>query len=109
VDPSGNTHGFVWQQGGYTTVDFPGATATFMGKIDNLGHTVGVSDVGNFIFDAQTKSFLATTFECPGDEQFPTDTRPGGINNRGQIAGRCRTEDGGPLRGFIATPVESDG
>jgi hypothetical protein len=69
---------------------------------NDLGRVVGISDVASFVFNTRTQSFSA--FSCPGD--FGTSAQ--GINNRGQIAGQCRTEDGGPLLGFIATPQDGE-
>ena len=41
-DSSKNYHGFVWQNGTFQTVDYPGAVNTLLGEINNLGLSIGV-------------------------------------------------------------------
>jgi uncharacterized membrane protein len=100
----GNEHAFLLRGSSYTTFDVPGATVTALPGLNDRGQAVGVSDVsGGFALNTATLN-ISAIIACPGGfATFPT-----GINNRGQIAGSCRTEAGGPFHGFIATPVKSN-
>ena len=78
-------HGFLWDNGAFTTIDAPGATvATLPFGINNHGQIVGAS------FDAkQRRGFMLsngtfTTHSAPGAvlESFPLD-----IDDRGRIIG----------------------
>jgi len=40
-DLSSNYHGFVWQNGVFQTVDYPGATDTFLYGVNNFGVAIG--------------------------------------------------------------------
>ena len=40
-DPAGQLHGFVYQNGQYTTVDYPGSPDTILSGIDDAGLIVG--------------------------------------------------------------------
>jgi uncharacterized membrane protein len=47
IDDRGRTHGFVWDDGDFRTIDVPGATATGAIGINNRGQIVGYySDAG---------------------------------------------------------------
>lgn len=70
----------------FSTIDFPGAAATFPISINNVGQIVGYYDNGNFIRGSgfQVHGFLDnagsfTTFDVPAS--------PAGINDLGQIVG----------------------
>jgi hypothetical protein len=103
----GNTHAFLLRGATYTTFDDIGATVTALKGLNDRGQSVGVSDVGGgFVFDTFTLS-ISARIACPdGHSTFPE-----GINNWGQIAGRCKlNSDGpqGPFHAFVAIPLRSD-
>jgi probable HAF family extracellular repeat protein len=84
VDAGGTTHGFVWRNDRFTTLDVPGAKAPTPVDINDRGDVVGV------YLDAAgaPKGFLLSkgryrTIAAPG---APT-TIPFGINDGGQIVG----------------------
>jgi hypothetical protein len=106
IGVDGNQHAFWLRASNYTTFDVPGATVTGLGGINDRGEAVGVSDaIGGFVLDIATSS-VSSSIACPdGFETFPE-----GINNRGQITGRCSItgEPGTPFHAFIATPAQDD-
>src|SRR5713101_1258885 len=80
----------------WTTIDVPGANATGVFRINNLGQMVGFYD------DAlnATHGFLLsggtfTTIDFPGG----TNSAASGINDSGQIVGSYHL--GSPVRGFL--------
>ena len=96
---NGNHHAFLLRDGTYTTFDDTGVTSTGLKGLNN-GQAVGVSDNGGFVLDIVTLS-ITTFIDCPGG-LFPF---PEGINNQGQIAGRCTLAgDSPPFHGFVVTP-----
>jgi hypothetical protein len=98
---NGNKHAFLLRGGTYTTFDDTGVTTTALKGLNN-GQAVGVSDNGGFVFDIATLS-ITTFIDCPGGFfAFPE-----GINNQGQIAGRCTLAADSPPRpfhGFVVKP-----
>jgi len=103
----GNQHAFVLRSGTYTTVDDVGAAVTALSKLNDRGQAAGVSDVsGGFVLDTATLS-ISTLIACPdGVVTFAI-----GINNRGQVSGRCKLSADSPPRpfhSFIATPTDDD-
>jgi len=101
LGPNGNVHAFLLRGGTYTTFDDTGAgvTTTALSGLNN-GQAVGVSDNGGFVFDIATLS-ITTFIDCPGG----LFAFPEGINNQGQIAGRCTlAADSPPFHGFVVTP-----
>ena len=96
---NGNHHAFLLRGGTYTTFDDTGVTTTSFSGLNN-DQAVGVSDNGGFIFDIATLS-ITTYIACPGG----LFAFPEGINNQGQIAGRCTlAADSPPFHGFVVTP-----
>ena len=97
---NGNKHAFLLRGGTYTTFDDTGVTTTALKGLNN-GQAVGVSDTnGGFVFDIATLS-ITTFIDCPGG----LFAFPEGINNQGQIAGRCTLAgDSPPFHGFVVTP-----
>ena len=97
----GNKHAFLLRGNTYTTFDNMGATVTALKGLNDRGQSVGVSDVGGgFLFDIATLS-ITTYIDCPGG----LFAFPEGINNQGQIAGRCTlAADSPPFHGFVVTP-----
>ena len=96
---NGNHHAFLLRGGTYTTFDDTGVTTTSFSGLNN-DQAVGVSDNGGFVFDIATLS-ITIFIDCPGG----LFAFPAGINNQGQIAGRCtHADDSPPIHGFIVTP-----
>jgi probable HAF family extracellular repeat protein len=100
-------HGFLYDNGVFTSFDFPDATrSTSLRDINDRGQIVGVgiSVDGDVIvqgFLLQDDSF--SSIEVPLSNGLINDAR--GINSRGQVVGEY--EDTGLQRhGFIATPVK---
>ena len=109
VDADGGLHGFRWDHGEFTTIDVPGATATFVAGIDNRGRIVGAymnadGTVHGFLRDRRG---AITTLDAPfGD----AGTTAGSINERGQVVGLVANSAGGS-RGFqwergVFTPID---
>ena len=85
VDTSGAVHGFVKDGEDYTTIDLPGATATYVWGINNSGAIVG---------PWHNLSGWAEGYVRTGDGVFAVVDFPGaletyvvGINDRGDICG----------------------
>jgi len=96
---NGNKHAFLLRGGTYTTFEDTRVTTTALKGLNN-GQAVGVSDNGGFVFDIATLS-ITTFIDCPGG----LFAFPEGINNQGQIAGRCTlAADSPPFHGFVVTP-----
>jgi hypothetical protein len=96
-------HGFLWNNGVFTTIDAPDAafnTATL--DINDKGQIVGVHDGGS----TGQVSFLLDKGEfIPLDVPFALeDTTARGINNWGDIVGDYTTSGGTVGHGFLATP-----
>jgi probable HAF family extracellular repeat protein len=97
-------HGFLLDDGKFTTIDYPGATVTGFFGINERGDLIG----GCTCIDGMGHGLLYT------DGQFTiisypnaSHTRPRGINDRGQIVGFYQMAANAPLQGFIATPKHS--
>jgi probable HAF family extracellular repeat protein len=75
--------GFIYNNGSFWTLDFPGASSTGASAINNLGQVVGIADTSTgrhgFLFD----SGLFVPLDFPG----ATLTDPRGINDSGQVVG----------------------
>lgn len=77
-------HGFILQNGVFTTYDYPGSTRTLLTRINDRGQIIGI----RLDPDAHRRSFVlengvTTTIDVPGSR----NTRVGGINNKGQVVG----------------------
>jgi hypothetical protein len=107
LSTDGNEHAFLLSGSTYETFDDAGATTTALSKLNDRGQAAGVSDVsGGFVLNTATLS-ISTLIACP-DAVF---TFAIGINNRGQVTGRCKLAADPPPRpfhSFIATPVSPD-
>jgi hypothetical protein len=110
--------GFIYDESGYRTVDYPGAVTTEFGAINDFGQVVGTAAFGNgyggptsfvtFIYSNGVFTTIDATL--PGS--------PIAMNDDGVIIGeyfdssiRVPLESGGYIQGaqgaFIATPVQS--
>ena len=107
--PNGHAHGFLYDNGIFTSFDFPDATATLPADINDRGQIVGNYADTNMV----AHSFLLddgkfTTFDVSFSNVVATHVS--GINNRGQIVGRYLESNPSdpvnpfPSHGFIATP-----
>src|SRR5262249_40576515 len=82
LDADAQRHGFILQNGTFTTYDYPGALRTVLTRINERGQITGIW-VGP---DLKRHGFLlrngvATSIDVPGAR----NTRTGGINNLGHI------------------------
>jgi uncharacterized membrane protein len=101
--PPGLVHGFLWDDGEYTTIDVRGAAQTFVTGINNRGEMVGsyVDADGDFHGFRRDKRGAVTTLpEAPGADPTMGGTQPLGINDHGQIVGLAYDARGGS-RGFL--------
>jgi probable HAF family extracellular repeat protein len=104
ADTDATYHGFLRDtRGRFTTIDVPGARATAVSKINDLGQIVG-------------RYYQTTPFRPPGskprgflldhgkltrlDVPAAAETQAVGINNRGQVVGEYRNADG-TYHGFL--------
>jgi probable HAF family extracellular repeat protein len=93
VDGNGITHGFLFYQQKFTTIDVPGASDTYLYSINDAGQIVGayVDSSGNthgFIYgDGSTFTALPATYAL-------------GINSNGQIVGYF-IDSNGRMNGFL--------
>jgi probable HAF family extracellular repeat protein len=98
-------HGFLYDAGGFTHIDVPGANNTNPSGINDDGQIVGYYSVG---FDSEFRPhgflYVAGVF-TPLDVPDATHTQAFGINNRGQIVGTY-TDSSGGQHGFVATPTK---
>jgi probable HAF family extracellular repeat protein len=102
-DVYGPLHGFLYDQGSYTTLDVPGASRTGASGINASGQIVGwygdAVGVHGFLLDQGSY----TTLDVPGSTTGDWGTRASGINASGQIVGYYGDVAG--IHGFLATPV----
>jgi probable HAF family extracellular repeat protein len=107
VDPLGIYHGYIFTDGEYSTIDFPGAAVgSTANDINSHGQISGQyfdgpgGNQGYVLVDGKFNTII-----------FPNAavTAPQGINDQGQLAGRYKTIVGGPTHAFIATPKKSAG
>jgi probable HAF family extracellular repeat protein len=93
------SHGFIFSDNGYTTLDPPGSLSTGATGINDSGQTLGgyYSGAGNhgFLYSGGTY----TTLDIPGPNG--TSTEPFGMNNEGQIVGFFNAGDGTGVHGFL--------
>jgi probable HAF family extracellular repeat protein len=99
IDASNHTHGFLYSNGTYTTLDGPLATGTIALGINDLGQVVGsyndASGTHGFLYNNGTYTTL-------NDPLATTNTTAFGINDAGQIAGFYINASGN--HGFLYDP-----
>lgn len=96
IDGSGGYHGFVWQDGTATTLDYtgiPGVAATFLFQDNSAGQVAGYytgtdGDSHSLIYNTATGTWT-TVPDAPGGYPF---NAAGGINDMGQLAGNYSTD-----------------
>jgi hypothetical protein len=110
--PNGRVHGFLYDNGLFSSLNFPGATATLPDDINDAGQILGrYSDSDEFSHSFVFEDGQFVTFEVPFADVVFTDVS--GLNNRGQIVGRYVVSNSGdPINpflshGFVATPRRS--
>ena len=85
----------------FLTIDFPGATDTFVGAVNNAGVLTGwYVDASGVIHGFVEAGSEAVSFDPPGS----TGTFPSGINDHGTISGSY-IDAGGALHGFVRSPT----
>jgi hypothetical protein len=89
TDSAGNTHGYVLNNGKYTSIDVPGAVFTFAGGGNAQGDVVGQFTNANGVNSAFLLSKgKFTTFEAPGaGTSSGQGSGASGINLEGTIVG----------------------
>jgi len=102
IDSSGRDHGFIYDNGNYTTIgapgvlegEPPGAFGTYAHAINNrgevAGHYIDSSGAHGYVYD----NGAFTTFDVPG----LSATLPSAINDRGEVVGYGSSSD---VPGFI--------
>jgi probable HAF family extracellular repeat protein len=66
-DASGNIHGFIYKQGTFTTLDFPGAMGTTLLGVNNSGAMVGAyADASFALHGFLYRNGTFTTIDAPG-------------------------------------------
>ena len=87
-DAQGLGHGYLLDDGVFTQIDFPGATETQAGKINNRGQIVGnFPDAGKGVHRYLLNNGVFIEIEFPGEVTRVSSggAPPIGINDRGQI------------------------
>lgn len=69
VDSSGRQHGFVYRDGSFISLDFPGPDTTVFG-INDLGQAVGASYPAGGLFTGPYSGFIATPVPEPSSVHF---------------------------------------
>jgi probable HAF family extracellular repeat protein len=88
--PDFSAHGFILQDGIYTTYDYPGAQFTLLTRINNRGQITGFGlDPDGHRRGSVLQNGTTTTIEVPGS----MNTRALGINHHGQVVGYYDDED----------------
>ncbi len=97
TDSSDVQHGFLYQQGKFTNIDFPGnGGETVAYGINSTGEIVGYYFLNSFIHGfLRNASGTYSTIDYPAAEY----TYPGGINDAGSIAGTF-IDDNVDIHGF---------
>jgi len=81
-----DTHGFLLDAGAFTVIDFPGATYTGIGGLNNLGEIVGGYTTSAGLGPGHGFSFDGTDFRSI-DVPDAFSTQATGINDSGRIVG----------------------
>jgi hypothetical protein len=84
------------QRGGYTAIEFPGASSTLAWAINKGGDIVGGYTISGVNHGFKLSGGQFSTIDYPG----ATSTEAYGINNRGDISGRYQNADG-VFHGFL--------
>ena len=90
---------FLWEDGQFTELPFPGAQYAAAFGINDSGQIVGEYQTGNHVSGFLLDRGEVTLIEAPG----AAGTYAHGINNRGDIVGSY-FDGNGVLHGFLARP-----
>jgi hypothetical protein len=101
TDSGGVGHGYLLYHGTFTTIDFPGASFTFVGGANPEGDCVGEYISGGVAHSFLLSNGVFTSFDPPGTGPFGSDAA--GINPSGVIVG-LYFDSGGVQHGYIRTP-----
>jgi probable HAF family extracellular repeat protein len=97
-DANGNQHGFLYGNGSYSTLDYPGAFATVAQGINDAGQIVGAYADGvgthGFLLSGGKFTSLDDPMAAPGNTQAE------GINSAGQVVG-FYYDAGGHAHGYL--------
>jgi uncharacterized membrane protein len=97
-DASDRVHGFVLDDGAYTSVDAPAAPGnTEVLDIDDRGRLVGASGHVSYGYLADARGRLIE-IDAP---DVASDTFPGGLNNQGEIVGSFDVGSARRYHGFV--------
>jgi probable HAF family extracellular repeat protein len=100
TDADGVAHGFMYQNGVYTVLDYPGMSHNYAFGINNDGAVVGsfspVIPRGPYSASLRTSAGVWSAYDFPGHE---TDGRA--INSAGHIVGIYNSGPGTPDHGFL--------
>lgn len=99
TDSSGVGHGYELNHGTYTTIDFPGASFTFVGGANSNGESVGEEVTAGVAHSFLLANGAFTSFDPPGAVLSDAS----GINPSGVIVGLF-IDSGGVEHGYIRTP-----
>lgn len=90
-DSGFGAHGFLWSNGKGHLYDFPGASQTFLGGINDQGVAAGtlINDDGSSAGFTLNPDGSTNQFSVP----FAFNTNANGINNHGQIVGTFQSGD----------------
>jgi probable HAF family extracellular repeat protein len=96
VDDRGRLHGFLRDKQAFTVIDFPGAKATFVSRINAQGQIVGAYSVESNApaFNLPHGFLLHDGAFTPIDFPGARRTQPFGINNHGQSVGEYVDAEG---------------
>jgi len=100
----GVTHGFIFQNGTFTNIDFPGETDTEIWAINDNGDVVGYYYDGTRNHGFLLSNGVYTTIDPPGS----VDTFVQGINNIGQVVGNYDDADGNQIPFLLSAGVYTD-
>ena len=101
TDSGGVGHGYLRYQGTFTTIDFPGASFTFVGGANPEGDCVGEEVTAGVAHSFVLSNGVFTSFDPPGTGPFGSDAA--GINPGGVIVG-VYLDSANAEHGFIRTP-----
>ena len=102
IDSAGATHGYIWHPGGRVdTIDMPGAVATQVYGINDLGQFIGLyTDAGGIDHAYVNRDGNFVNADLPNG----IATIPLSINDAGQIAGEFIVTDGTTGYGYVQFP-----
>lgn len=99
LDPSNASvmHGFAYEHGTFTTVDYPGAASTALGALNSAGAIVGFyTDAAGVYHGFVYEHGTFTPFDAPGAGTSSGEgTFPVGISSNGLIDGQMINDSGG--------------